>query len=94
MLHASIERNLPIRFNSVRSLRSIFYIQCDSYPKHCQKIRFGNINDLRIIVIDTSNNSVKLSLDFSYHAENIEHYATVILESKIKSILNKIIIYK
>jgi hypothetical protein len=102
-IYTSIEANFPNRFNSYQELKNIFYGRCNEYPKHCQKLRFNEMTDFRIIevvsdkentkanIIDTpSNNHYKIeaSFDFSYKTEKIDHYGNGIVECVIQKVID------
>ncbi len=102
-LYTAVEANFPVRFNSIKSFRQVFYQKCDRFPKHCQKLKFDTITDFRIIEIIAGHFEeevneidfvppkyyrINASLDFAYSAENISHYGTAILECTIKKIID------
>ena len=89
-LRTTVEANFPIRFNAYNELKDIFYKQCDEYPTHCKKLKFGTITDFRIIEFTTTPNAtgIHATIDFSYHSGNTPHYGTAILKSVLKKIGN------
>ena len=102
-LYTAVEANLPVRFNSIKSFRQLFYTKCDRFPKHCDKLRLDKITDFRIIEVMAGDyieevNEIEpvppkyyrilASLDFVYSTENISHQATAVLECTIKKVLD------
>ncbi len=102
-LYSAVEANLPVRFNSIKSFRQLFYTKCDRFPKHCEKLRLDKITDFRIIemiagdyveevneieIVPPKYYRINASLDFAYSAENISHQATAVLECAIKKVID------
>ncbi len=102
-LYEAVEANLPVRFNSIKSFRQLFYTKCDKFPKHCEKLKLDKITDFRIIeviagdyveevneieVVPPKYYRINASLDFAYSAENISHQATAVLECAIKKVVD------
>ncbi len=102
-LYTAVEANLPVRFNSIKSLRQLFYTKCDRFPKYCDKLKLDKITDFRIIevivedyieeineieAIPSKYYRINASLDFIYSGENISHQATAVLECAIKKIID------
>ncbi|GAA4273739.1 hypothetical protein U6A24_02620 [Aquimarina gracilis] len=97
LIHKSIIKSFPERFNASDNLKDMFYQRCDQYPNYCRKLKFKKILDIRIHEVlsvkdwEEQGNAYEIvfSFDFLYHKDKNDFMGSATMTAKLDKVLDQ-----